>query len=173
MKLPTNQIKENLFTSGNEFVENTSYKPYKGDYCEYNGKFFSGKTFKANAIEIVKISSESNKFNSFDSNLTKYFYKSSDSIRNLMVNDVEIKGIYFIPSNEVLQKGETIRYFVKNESVSPILINEVEEENYNNINNPIYLKASLKWNVKNGFDYNEVNKLDSSYMKGIKTFLFS
>jgi len=173
MKIPGNQIKENLYTSGNEFVEKNSYRPYKGDYYEYNGKFFSGKTFKANAIEIIKISPESNKFKSFDSNITKYFYKSSDATKNLMINNTEVKGIHFVPSDEILQKGETIRYFVKNESIFPILINEVEEENYNNINNPIYSKASLNWSVKNGFDYNEVNKLDSTYMKGIKTFLFN
>lgn len=172
MRIPKNQIKENQFTSGNEFVENISYKPYKGDYCVVGNKFYSGKTFNAISIEIIKKSPESNKFNSFDSNTTKYFYKSSNSTRDIMVDNVNIQNIHFVPTQEQINKGYATRYFVKKENSSPIIINEVTEENYNNINNPVYLKASLNWNVKNGFNYYEVDKLDNSYMKGIKAFLF-
>ena len=58
MRLPKNIISENLYTSGNEFVDATTNSLYQGYYYEINGKFYAGGTFDSKAPEIIKIKEE-------------------------------------------------------------------------------------------------------------------
>ena len=171
LRVPKNKIKEGLYTSGNEFVEKDSYKPYKGYYYSMGGAFFSGKVFNIRAIEVIKNSSETVKVKSFDLNTLKYFYNASKSIQNILTSQTEVKGVNFTVTQAVIDKGSATRYFVKKQNASPILINEVNEENYNKLKNPVYIKVALLWKVLTGFNQNEINTLDKSNMVGIKTFL--
>ena len=82
LRVPKNKIKEGLYTSGNEFVEKDSYKPYKGYYYSMGGAFFSGKVFNIRAIEVIKNSSETVKVKSFDLNTLKYFYNKKNKNKN-------------------------------------------------------------------------------------------
>jgi hypothetical protein len=171
LRIPNNQIKENLYTSGNEFIEKVSYKEYKGYYCAAGNKFFSGKNYNPNAIEIVKSTPSTNKVKGFNVNTLKYFYQAPKSIQNILTDQTEVRGIKFTPSQEAINRGYAARYFVKKTNVSPINITEVSEETFTNLKNPIYTKASLLWKVNTGFNQSEIEFLDKSSMSGIKTFL--
>jgi hypothetical protein len=171
LRIPNNQIKENLYTSGNEFVEKVSYKEYKGYYCAVGNKFLSGKNYNSNAIEIIRSTPSTNKVKGFNANILKYFYQAPKSIQNILTNQTEVRGINFIPSQETINIGYTARYFVKKTNVSSIYITEISEETFTNLKNPIYIKASLLWKVNTGFNQSEVEFLDKSSMSGIKTFL--
>jgi hypothetical protein len=172
MRIPKNQIKENQYTTGNEFVEKESFKPYKGYYYILSGnKFFSGKTYDVRAIEIIKQSPQTAKVSTFTGDSLKYFFNAPTLIKNLMSKPSVVKGIN--PNIPVsTSTNETIsRYFIKQQNVSPILIKEVNEETFNNTTDPIYIKAILKWNSQTGFNKSEVEAFDKSYMIGIKDFL--
>lgn len=171
IRIPNNQIKENLYTSGNEFVEKSSYKNYKGYYCATGNKFFSGKKYSSNAIEIIKSTPSTNKVKEFDANTLKYFYQAPKSIQNILTDQTEIKSIKFTPSQDVINKGYATRYFVKKTNTSPIYIAEISKETFNDLKNPIYTKVSLTWKVDTGFNQSEIDFLDKSNMVGIKTFL--
>lgn len=171
IRVPKNKIQENLYTSGNEFVEKGSYKPYKGYYYSVGGQYFSGKTFNSNALEIIRQSPETNKVNSFGADILKYFYKASPTIQNILTSPTEIRSISFTPSQDDINRGYANRYFVKKQNSNPIFIAEVSEETYNNLTNPLYIKAMLKWETNAEFNQIEVNNLDREYMTGIKTFL--
>jgi hypothetical protein len=169
MRIPINQIKENQYTSGNELVEKVSYKPYKGYYYVTGNKFFSGKIFNIKAIELIKKSPQTNKVTSFGGDTLSYFYNAPESIQNLMSKPVEVRSISFTPTPEIISKGYTNRYFVKKANTLNIM--EVSEDNYSSLTDPIYTKIYLIWKVSTGFNQNEVDSLDKSYMIGIKSFL--
>ena len=171
IRIPKSKIKENLYTSGNEFVEKGSYKPYKGYYYSLGEQYFSGKTFNPNALEIIRQSPETNKVGSFGADILKYFYAASPLIQNALTSPTEIRGIKFTPTQEDINRGYANRYFVKKQNSNPIAITEVSEETYNSLTNPTYIKAVLLWKVSTGFNQSEVNTLDADYMTGIKTFL--
>lgn len=173
MRVPKNKIKENQYTSGNEFVEKESFRPYKGYYYILDGnKYYSGKTFDLKAIELTKNSPQTAKVNSFTGNTLKYFLlNASPAVKGIMSKPSNVSGIN---SNIPVTTGEnkTIsRYFIKKSNENPILIREVSEETYNNTVDPIYIKAILNWNTQIGFNPSEVDNLDKTSMNGIKAFL--
>jgi len=171
MRIAKNKILENQYTSGNEFVEKVSYKPYTGYYYNMGDQFYSGKQFNINAIEIIKINPSTQKVDNLSLESLKYFFKSSDSTKNLMSSVSVIKGIYFTPTAKDIENGYSTRYFVKKNNNEPILITEVNKDSYENIKNPIYTKISLIWRINGGFNQNEIDELDKTGMKGIKSFL--
>lgn len=169
MRIPINQIKENQYTLGNELVEKVSYKPYKGYYYITGDRFFSGKVFNIMAIELVKQSPQTNKVTSFRGDTLSYFYNAPESIQNLISKPMEVRSIIFNTTPEIISKGYTNRYFVKKTNTSNIL--EISEDNYSSLTDPIYTKVALIWKVSTGFNQNEVDSLDKSYMIGLKSFL--
>lgn len=171
MKIPINKIQENLYTEGNEFVEKKSFRPYKGYYYSTGNNFYSGKIFNLNAIEIVKKSKETEKVSSLNNESLNYFFNSSNSTKGIIINQTEIKGIHFTPSEEDIKKGFATRYFIKKQNTNPILIKEINKNTFNSLNNPIYLKSQLIWKVNSGFNQEDIDNLDKYYMNGIKAFL--
>ena len=174
MRVPKNKIKENQYTSGNEFVEKESFRPYKGYYYIIDGnKYYSGKTFDLKAIELTKNSPQTAKVKSFTGNSLKYFLlAATPAVKGVMSKPSNVSGINSnIAIDTTGENKTTNRFFIKKSNENPILIKEVNEETYNNTTDPIYIKATLSWNTQTGFNSGEVDALDKTSMSGIKAFV--
>jgi hypothetical protein len=166
MRFPKNQLKENQYTSGGEFINPTTNSVYSGFYWEDNGRYFIGKILDFNATEIKKITSGAikrlNVFNSLPSSV--HGVLSNNAITFLANSTSTPAGI---PPNS--NKGE-IRYFIKQTNSTPILIREVNQDTFKQIrSNPIYQTIAIKReNI-----YVGSNELDTAeaIFPGIKGFL--
>lgn len=141
MRFPKNQLKENQYTSGGEFINPTTNSVYSGFYWEDNGRYFIGKTLDFNATEIKKITSGAikrlNVFNSLPSSV--HGVLSNNAITFLANSTSTPAGI---PPNS--NKG-AIRYFIKQTNSTPILIREVNQDTFKQIrSNPIYQTIAIK-----------------------------
>ena len=58
MKVPSNIIVKSQYTVGKEFIYADSYENYQGYYYEMNNKYFVGRVFDPNALEILKVNSD-------------------------------------------------------------------------------------------------------------------
>ena len=159
MKVPSNIITTGKYTIGGEFINKNNYKPYQGYYYELNNKFFAGKEFNVNAPEIIKTSSVASKplFNKVDTNL---FDRISGFIPTL------IKFSSFLYNNE-----SSIRYFSKQNNISPTLIREVDKKTFEQFKlSPLYSAISLSYNTRTGFIDNEIKEAEKT-IPGITEFL--
>jgi hypothetical protein len=166
MRYPKNQLKENLYTSGGEFIEVISNRIYSGYYWEGNGRYFVGKTVNNNANELRKITStEIEKLkisNNLPASLPSKINKNFTSLLNTN------QSVSSIPPGS---STDTDRYFIKQTNVNPILIKEVNKANFEQIkNNPIYQTLILSSNTIY-LSSPELNKAEITF-PGITSFLF-
>jgi hypothetical protein len=166
MRFPKNQIKENQYTSGGEFIDPTTNSIYSGFYWENNGRYFIGKTVDFTSIEIKKLTpGSSKKLNVFNSLPSSVYGVLSNNAITFLANSTSTPA--GIPPNS--NKGE-IRYFIKQTNSTPILIREVNQDTFKQIrNNPIYQTIAIKReNI-----YVGSNELDTAeaIFPGIKGFL--
>lgn len=160
MKVPANIIIEGKYTIGKEYMYLDTLEEYQGYYYELNNKFFVGKTFNTNARELVKM--DSNKVSKLKTNPKTATY---GKISNISLSFGAIKSL-------VYQGKGQMRYFAKKINTNPILIKELDKENYTKIQkDPIYQVISLKMPL-GGFaaDPSIIDKAEKE-MPGIKAFL--
>jgi len=166
MRYPKNQLKENLYTSGGEFIEIISNRVYSGYYWEGNGRYFVGKTVNNNSNELRKITSTEIEKLKISNNLPASLpSKISKNFTDLLNTNQSVSSIPLGSSTD------TDRYFVKQTNVNPILIKEVNKTNFDQIrNNPIYQTLVLPGNSVY-LDSPEINKAEITF-PGITSFLF-
>jgi len=164
LRIPQNQAVTSKYTSGKEYMFNSTYKEYIGYYYELNQKLFAGKEFNLNAPEIIKI--DSSKVNKLLTNPSTYVYGKVSGVK--MNND----NIPSLPTNSdnIYDKGgaEFVKFFYQKINQTPILIKEISEDTYKSIqNNPLYKTTYIG-------DYNNAkHNIDDADKKipGLKTFL--
>jgi hypothetical protein len=117
-----------------------SYKIYQGYYYEINNKVFAGKEFNINAPELVKIDSAI-----VDTLLTQASTYTYGKLSKLKINTSNIQPFYFIPTEEEKSTGEALRYFASKKNQTPILIKEINKENYDLLKtNSLYNTVTIK-----------------------------
>jgi hypothetical protein len=158
IKIPQNKIIIKYTSSGEYIVKDTNQR-YKGYYYDLNGVTYAGKEYNAKNPILIKITSEN--YNSLLSNIQTALY---GLISNTSIPKIpKIQSAYSDPSSE------SIRYFIKNINVSPILIKEVTKDTFTSIKtNPIY--QILEVNYRPNLPEATLNELDKK-MPGIKDFL--
>ena len=110
MRLPKNIISENLYTSGNEFVDATTNALYQGYYYEINGKFYAGGTFDSKAPEIIKIKEANSLFN----NISTALFSALSGISSQALLSPIIKGNPVGTNDDLLSgHGGEILFFSK------------------------------------------------------------
>jgi hypothetical protein len=166
MRLPKSQLKENQYTSGNEFIDTSNNKSYSGYYFIANGRYFIGKTFDLKAIELKRITPTEvntlNIINNLPSNLPSSI---SSKLATSVSSDTAV--VTSIPADS--STGD-FRYFSKQTNVSPTIIKEVSQSTFNSIkSNPLYQTLAVSSNsvYVNSPILNEAEKTFS----GIKVFL--
>ncbi len=167
MRLPKSQLKENQYTSGNEFIDTSNNRVYSGYYFEANGRFFIGKTFNLTAIELKRITpTEITKLNVMNNLPTALPMSVATKITTSATsNNISVVGISSSSSGT-----SNFRYFSKQTNISPMIIKEVSQDTFNNIkSNPLYQTLAISSNriYENSPILNEAEKTFS----GIKAFL--
>jgi len=156
MKVPKNIIQVGKYTSGGEFVEEKTNKPYQGYYFELNGSLYTGKEYSIDAIKIIKKQDQNQLYN--NSNTALFSLVSGITSQQLSVPSI----------NSISINTTSTRFFVQKINVNPIIIKEVDEKSYISVRgNPLFKTTFIG-------NYNGVSQtIDQAeiQMPGLKTFL--
>jgi len=159
MKVPSNIIVKSQYTVGKEFIYADSYENYQGYYYEMNNKYFVGRVFDPNALEILKVNSDKVDKLKLNSKLFTF----------ISLLKTKIPAITKIPSVQPDGKKLT-RYFAKKLNYNPILIKEVDEDTSIQLqSDPTYQILSLTLPASD-YDPAILDEADKK-MPGIKAFL--
>jgi hypothetical protein len=166
MKVPKNIIQTGKYTSGREFVEEKTNKPYQGYYYELNGFLYTGREYSIDAIKIIKIENQNQLYNSSNTALFSLVSGiTSQQLSSPPINSINKHnpiGISFTPLNKKPQ------FFVQKINVNPIIIKEVDEKSYISVRgNPLYKTTFI--GIYDGVDQN-LDKAETQ-LPGLKTFL--
>jgi hypothetical protein len=160
MRVPSNIIQTGKYTSGGEFVEELSNKPYQGHYYELNGFLYTGKEYSVNAVKIIKKQNQNQLYN--NSNTAMFSFMSG--ITSQQLSSIIVKGI---PFGE-LPHGENLSFYSRQLNINPIIIKSIDEKTYLSLQgNPLY-KTTFVGNY-NGVNQN-VDQAEAQ-VPGLKTFL--
>jgi hypothetical protein len=143
MRYPSNQIQENLYTKGFEFMLKQTYGNYVGFYHSVAGKYFAGTKFIiSNTLELLRYDSKKQKSSYQISQLDLIYTKLKPEIINKIKKD-DFEIIKIPPQFSPIPY---MRYFIKrkNEINAPIM--EVNEDTYNNARlSEFYYVGSIIW----------------------------
>lgn len=164
MRPPKNQILENLYTSGNEYILFRTYDNYVGYYHSVGGKKYIGSVYKSDSIELLPYTQKREIASYRLSNVDPIYMRINPNIINIIKkNEFPIVRVNFTPT-----KNPTDRFFIKriNELESPIL--EVTNQTYINAKaTKFYYTLYVSQNSNNVLDYNSLEL----QMPGIKDFI--
>ena len=156
MRVPKNIIQVGKYTSGGEFVEEKTNKPYQGYYFELNGSLYTGKEYSIDAIKIIKKQDQNQ------------LYNSSNTALFSLVSGITSQQLSVPPINSISINTTSTRFFAQKINVNPIIIKEVDEKSYISVRgNPLYKTTFIG-------TYNNINQTTDqaeTQMPGLKTFL--
>jgi hypothetical protein len=142
MKIPKNIIQTGKYTSGNEFVEEKTNKPYQGYYYELNGLLYTGKEYSIDAIKIIKKQNQNQLYNSSNTALFSLVSGiTSQQLSTPSINSIsDSKGDGLLSNNQsTVFVTYTPKFYVQKINVNPIIIKEVDEKSYISVRgNPLY-----------------------------------
>ena len=156
MKVPKNIIQVGKYTSGGEFVEELSNKPYQGYYYELNGSLYTGKEYSVDAIKIIKKQAQNQLYNSTSTAMFSFMSGiTSQQLSIPLINSVSINTT-------------STRFFAQKINVNPIIIKEIDEKSYTSLQGTSLYKTTFVGNY-NGVNQN-VDQAEAQ-IPGLKTFL--
>ena len=160
LRIPLNQSVTSKYTTGGEYIIESTYNEYKGYYYELNGKIFAGKEFNVNAPILVKL--EKDKLNPLLLNSSTFVY---GKVSGVNLNNQEPNSYYFNSDTT----DNTLRYFISKNTVKPLSIKEINIDTFEQFkNNVLYTSVSIYY--QGGFNDEELNKAEQ-ILPGIKTYL--
>lgn len=165
LRIPQNQIVYK-YTSGKEYMLSSTYKEYQGYYYGFNGKLYAGKEFSNASPELMKIKSDN--VNILLTNPNTYVYGKISNIKITKPKITTTNSISEAQTKDIIQN-----YFIRNTTVLPITIKQVNKETYNNLkNNNIYQSTIINAYPSTDFIYFEqdLDKAEKE-LPGIKAFL--
>jgi len=163
IKLPSNIIVTSKYTSGDEYMFESTYNKYQGYYYELNGKLYAGKTFDSFAPVLIKIQSKD--INPALLNPATYVYAKLSGANSTQREPVS----YYYDSSR--PNNDAFRYFIQKRNVTPIIIKEINKATFDEFqNNPVY--ASVQLSYQNKYDQSEVARAEL-VIPGISTFVSS
>ena len=142
MRPPKNQIIEDLYTRGNEFLVESDYANYLGYYHSQSGKNYVGAKYNPNAIPLIPYTED--KINTaYDVyNMDQVYFKLNPNILNVIKQDnfPIIRQVYSYTD------GPKQRLFIKQKNKVDAPIIEVNITTYKSAQlNPQYLTTSIFW----------------------------
>jgi len=159
MKVPSNTIVKNKYTSGGEYIIKSNYNNYQGYYYELNNKFYVGKNFDPVASELIK--KEASKTNLL---LTAAATFAFGKLSKQNVTTQPEPTSYFYNGTPT-----DFRYFISKVIVKPTIIKEIDKNTFEKYsNNPLYTSVALSY--PNKFIASEIDKAENT-IPGIKSYL--
>jgi len=168
MRYPSNQIRENLYTKGFEFMLKKTYGNYIGFYHSLSGKYFAGARFiVSNTIELIQYDEkkQNSSYNISQLDLT-YVRLKPEIINKIKRDNFEI--VKLLPQ---YSPNPFKRYFIKrkNEINAPIM--EVDKDTYNNARlSEFYYAGDILWDDSLAKTYNLIEQLEQK-IPGILFYL--
>lgn len=161
MRPPKNQIIENLYTRGNEFLIERTYDNYVGHYHSVFGKNFIGATYNPKAIALTPYTTSKRNAAFNLSNIDPTYLKLKPGVINIVKKDeFPITKIKYTKNREdVIEKW---RYFIQKTNVVNAPIDEVDKNTFFRAqNHPFYRAATILWKESLTSDaaLNEAEKL--------------
>ena len=141
IRVPKNQIIKNKYTSGGEYIVESTHQPYQGYYYELNGKLFTGKEYSPSASVLIKVTKD---------NINPLLAKGSTYLYGLL-SGVKLSNLK--PSSHIFQKTDpneryADRFFIKKVNDNPPIIKEINEDTYKQFqNDPLYVSTKIKWDT--------------------------
>lgn len=92
--VPKNSIIENQYTLGGELSLSLTGKPYQGYYCIVENKYYTGKTYTSDSVELVKkslVTRTSNTFNSIPSSIGKFdkrYFAKKINVNPILIREI-------------------------------------------------------------------------------------
>lgn len=164
MRVPSNVITSNQYTSGKELMFLKSYKEYIGPYYILNDRYFAGKEYNNNAPELIKIKSSQTNVLLTRPDTYVYGFLSKKTLK-----ETKVRAVAFNPTDEDYQQGFQVRYFAKKVNVVPVLIKEISKETFLNVQqDPFYQTTQINFYFR--YTEEELNAWDKQ-MPGLKTYL--
>ena len=163
IRIPKNQIKESKYTSGGEYIIESTNAPYQGYYYELNNVLYAGKVFDLKSPILIPIKNRNTLFNKGIS--TALF----SAISGITSQTLQTPKFNSIPNTIYSPPGDTTpKFYCKKVNEKPTIIKEINEDTYNSLKlNPLYQTTYTGvYNNKNQ-SIEEANK----QMPGITTFL--
>lgn len=164
MIIPSNIIKDNLYTIGGKFIYKDTYKEYQGYYYEINNRFYTGREFSPDSKELIQNNSPE-----IDPLLANPATAAYGKLTKVKIQQNKPKSIPFTPSITDFQDGYKIRYFAKKLNVIPIFIKEINKADFYKLSNdPLYqtLEVKYQFNLTN----QQIIELDKK-MSGIASYI--
>jgi hypothetical protein len=142
MRSPKNQIIEDLYTKGNEFLVESSYTNYLGYYHSQSGKNYVGAKYNPNAIALIPYTEDkiATAYNAY--NMDQVYLKLNPNVLNIIKQD----NFLIVRSPYSYNDGPKQRFFIqqKNKIDAPII--EVSLVTYKKAQvNPLYSTTSIFW----------------------------
>lgn len=160
IRIPKNQI-QFKYTSGKEYVVESTYREYQGYYYELNGKKFAGKEFNSNALTLIPIpkNSTSTGLNSLLLQAATFVYGKASGTK---LNNIKIPSLVKEDNPNLDTEGVETYYAKK---INTDVIKQINKETYNSLKtNTIYITVIVKADYSN---IDEANKV----MPGVKDFI--
>jgi hypothetical protein len=169
MRPPKNQIIENLYTKGNEFLIEKTYDNYVGYYHSVFGKNFTGATYNPKAVVLTAYTTNKQNAAYNLSNIDSTYLKLKPEIINIVKKDeFPTTKIKYIRNREDIV--EKLRYFIQKMNTINAPIDEVDRNTfYKAQNHPFYRAVSIFWkeSLTPELSLNEAEKI----IPGIRLFL--
>lgn len=141
MIIPPNIIESNLYTIGGEFIYKDTYKEYQGYYYEINSRFYIGKEFNINSKELIKNNSPE-----VDPLLANPSTAVYGKLTKVKIQQNKPTSVPFVPTITDFQDGYKIRYFAKKLNTIPILIREINKNDFFKLSNdPLYQTLEVEY----------------------------
>jgi hypothetical protein len=161
MRPPKNQIIENLYTRGNEFLIEKTYDNYVGHYHSVFGKNFIGATYNPKSIALTSYSVNKQNAAYNLSNIDPIYLKLKPGVVNMVKKDeFPITKVKYIRNKEDIV--EKWRYFIQKTNVVNAPIDEVDKNTfYKAQNHSFYRAATILWkeSLTSDSSLNEAEKL--------------
>jgi hypothetical protein len=166
MRPPKNQILENLYTAGNEYLLVKTYDNYVGYYYSVSGKYYTGATYNSKSTELVPYT-EKREVAAYNlAQIDPVYMRNNPNI----INIVKIDAFPIVRVTYQFSITPQYRFFIKriNEVNSPIL--EVDQQTHNSAKaTKFYYTTNILWNSPSPINYIQLEK----ELPGITTFLES
>jgi hypothetical protein len=166
MRYPKNQIKENQYTSGGEFVLVDSGKIYTGYYWQFKDNYYVGKApnNNNNLVQIKKITPQDIKKIEIKNRISP---SAAFALGNNVINKLSSITAF---TSKVPQSTDEMRYFSKKINETPFIIKEIDQDTFDTLKtNPFYQTTSILGSLI--FPGSKELDQANQQMLGLKAFL--
>jgi hypothetical protein len=144
MRSPKNQIIEDLYTRGDEFLVESNYSNYSGYYHSQTGKNYAGAKYSPNSPSLIPYTRDKIAAAYDVYNIDATYFALNPNILNIIKQDNFQIERYTYSSIE----GPKQRYFIKQKNRLDAPILEVTKDSYINTRyNPFYQTTAVYWDL--------------------------